>query len=112
MTRGSLQREPGEYFKDELTRGNSMKSNQVWRLSDLVNIGTLTERLLNEANISTPKELEKLGAVEAWRRIQSKHPERATFSLLYALQGALLCLPGNALPQDVIEKLLSGTMSV
>jgi len=86
-----------------------MKSSQVRRLSNLVNIGTLTEQLLNEANIYTPRELEEVGAAEAWRRIKSKHPERATFSLLYALQGALLSVPGNALPEEVILKLLTTT---
>jgi TfoX C-terminal domain len=89
-----------------------MKSSQVCRVSNLVNIGTLTERLLNEANIYTQVELEEAGAVEAWRRIKSKHPERATFSFLFALQGALLSVPGNALPEEVIMELLNRALSV
>ena len=89
-----------------------MKSSQVSRLSDLVNIGTLTERLLNEANIYTPVELEEVGAVEAWRRIKSKHSERANFSYLFALQGALLSVPGKALPEEVILELLNRAVNV
>lgn len=86
-----------------------MKSSQVYRL---VNIGPLTERLLNEANIYTRVELEESGAVEAWRLIKSKHPERATFSLLFALQGALLSVPGNALPEEVRIELLHRAQSI
>jgi hypothetical protein len=63
--------------------------------------------MLIEVNISTPQELRAVGPVEAWRRIQSRHPERATLACLYALQGALLGIPGKVLPYALQEKLLN-----
>lgn len=84
-----------------------MKSSTSSRLTDLVNIGNLTAELLIEAGISTPQELRAVGPVEAWRRIQSRHPEKATVGCLYALQGALLNLPRMALPTAVKEELLN-----
>jgi hypothetical protein len=83
-----------------------MKSTPPSRLTDLVNIGKLTSDLLIEVGISTPQELQAVGPVEAWRRIQSRYPEKATMDCLYALQGALLQIPKKALPEAVKEELL------
>ncbi len=83
-----------------------MKSSTPARLSDLVNIGNVTTELLIEVELSTPQELRAVGPVAAWRRIQAKHPERATLACLYALQGALLGVPEKALPEAIKEELL------
>ena len=83
-----------------------MKLTTPSRLTDLVNIGKLTSELLIEVGISTPQELQAVGPVEAWRRIQSRHPEKATVDFLYALQGALLQVPKKALPEAVKNELL------
>jgi hypothetical protein len=88
-----------------------MKSSTYSRLSDLVNIGNFTAKLLIEVDVSTAQELRAIGPVAAWRRIQSKHPERATLACLYALQGALLGVPGKALPEAIIEELLNQIQS-
>lgn len=63
-----------------------VKSSTPARLSDLVNIGHVTAELLIEVDVSTPQELRAVGPVAAWRRIQARHPERATLACLYALQ--------------------------
>src|SRR5260370_28242011 len=83
-----------------------MKSSTPARLADLVNIGHVTAKLLIEVELSTPQELRAVGPVAAWRRIQARHPERATLACLYALQGALLGVPGKTLPEAIKEKLL------
>ena len=83
-----------------------MKSSTPSRLSDLVNIGKLIAELLIEVDLSTAQELRAVGPVAAWRRIQARHPERATLACLYALQGALLGVPGKALPEAIKEELL------
>ena len=88
-----------------------MKSSTPARLSDLVNIGHLTAELLIEVELSTPQELRAVGPVAAWRRIQARHPERATLACLYALQGALLGVPGKALPEAIQEELLNQIQS-
>lgn len=83
-----------------------MKSSAHSRLSDLVNIGKLTEDLLIEVGLSTVEDLRAVGPVAAWRRIRSRNPERATLACLFALQGALLGIPGKALPPAIQEELL------
>ena len=84
-----------------------MKSPRSARLSDLVTSGEVTAELLIEIDISMPQELRAVGPVEAWRRIRARHPERATLACLYALQGALLLIPGKVLPQALQERLLN-----
>ena len=66
-----------------------MRSTAPVRLSHLINIGSKTERWLNEIGIYTKQQLQEIGPVEAWKRIKRVHPERATDTLLYMLQGAL-----------------------
>ena len=75
------------------------------RLSDLINIGRQTEQLLNEVSIHTKHELEKVGPVLAWRRIQTRHPEKATLQLLYRLAGALRGTHWNTLSEDALTQL-------
>ena len=83
-----------------------MRSTEPIRLSHLTNIGSKTERWLNEVGIYTKQQLQEMGPVEAWKRIKRIHPERATDTLLYILQGALLNVPWNALSEEVREELI------
>lgn len=97
----------GTAHKTEIARQEKEKKPaRSTRLSDLVNIGEVTAELLIEVDISTSYELRAVGPVEAWRRIRARHPERATLVCLYALQGALLGIPGKVLPQALQEQLL------
>ena len=75
------------------------------RLSQLVNIGAKTERLLNEVGITTRQEFQELGAIEAWIRMKRIHAETTTFDLLYVLQGALLNLTPKEIPGEIVEQL-------
>jgi DNA transformation protein len=83
-----------------------MKLSKSTRLSHLINIGAKTERLLNEVGIYTQQELQEIGPIEAWRRIKGLHPEQATLTYLYVLQGALLGTRWNTLPEEVVDELV------
>ena len=89
-----------------LHTGDGMRRARSIRLSHLVNIGEKTEHLLQEVGVSTQQELQAIGPVEAWRRIKRLHPEQATLTTLYRLQGALLGVPWSKLPEAITEQLL------
>ena len=89
-------------------RRGAMQTFRSRRLSHLVNIGAKTEQLLNEVGIWTQQELQEMGPAEVWKRIKRLHPEQATLTCLYSLQGALLGIPWPHLPQEVAEELLAG----
>ncbi len=86
--------------------GDGMRRTRSTRLSHLVNIGEKTEQLLREVGVSTQQELQAIGPVEAWRRLKRLHPEQATLTSLYRLQGGLLGVPRNKLPEEIVEQLL------
>lgn len=57
-------------------------------LAGLRNLGPQSQRMLTAAGIDTPRALQRLGAVAAYRRVQAVVPA-ASLNLLYALVGAL-----------------------
>ena len=71
-------------------------------LSDLKNIGKVTERWLNGIGVHSEGDLRSLGAVKAYRMIRAMEPA-ATLNLLYALQGALMGVHWNRLSSPVRE---------
>ena len=71
----------------------------------LRNLGPLSREWLRAVGIESPEDLEAVGAVEAWRRVKERFPGRVTIVLLYGLEGALLGLPWNHLPPEVVERL-------
>lgn len=73
-------------------------------LSELKNIGKVTERWLNGIGIYDETDLRRMGAVQAYRRIRAAEAG-ATVNLLYALQGALSGTHWNDLPLPVKETL-------
>lgn len=76
-------------------------------LSTLVNIGSTIEKRLNEIGIFSRKDLEKIGPIEAWQRIQQKYPNKnisATY-YLYSLQGALINARRTELPPKIRNQL-------
>ena len=58
-------------------------------LSELPNIGRVTERQLMDAGIETPEQLMEIGAKEALLRIRLKSDPEACVRVLYGLQGAI-----------------------
>ena len=67
------------------------------RLSDMRNLGPASERMLHAAGIRTPKQLDEVGALEAYRRALAAgtHP---SLNLLWSLDAALLDLDWRDLP--------------
>ncbi len=75
------------------------------RLRDLKNIGPRTESWLHAIEVYNLDDLERLGAVEVYRRLREHFPDRVSINALYALQGAILNLPWNDLPPELKAEL-------
>lgn len=69
------------------------------KLSELPNIGAAVEKQLEEAGITTAKELLEAGAEGAWLRIQSNDPSACIHRLL-ALEGAIRGVRKTDLPPE------------
>lgn len=75
-------------------------------LVKLKNVGEKTAPWLEAVGIHTPEDLIAVGAVEAYRRLKAKFPQ-VNRTALWALQGALMDLPFNQVPQSVRDELLA-----
>jgi DNA transformation protein len=71
----------------------------------MLNIGPVAAGRLREVGISTPADLQRAGAVRAFRRLRERFPDDTTPVALYALQGALLDVRWDQLPKDLVEQL-------
>ena len=58
----------------------------------LPNIGPVSKRMLAAAGITSVETLQRLGSIEAYRRVRA-HDPRASLNLLWALEGALTGRP-------------------
>jgi len=76
------------------------------RLRDLLNIGPTSEDRLVAVGIETPEHLDEIGAVEAYFRVKAAFPD-TTLVLLYAIQGALLDIHWDKLPDSMVDELRS-----
>ena len=74
-------------------------------VSALKNIGPATSRWLAEVGITTERELNALGAVGAYQRLQHLTSHPVTLTGLYALEGALRGVHWNALDDAVKQEL-------
>ena len=75
------------------------------KLSQMKNIGLVTEGRLIVVGVTTPQDLERVGPAEAYKRIRDRYPEASSLLCLYALQGVLWDLRGNALPKETKKEL-------
>jgi len=73
-------------------------------LIKLKNLGEKSADMLIDIGITSPQQIEDLGAVEVYRRLQEHY--KVSRVMLWALQGALMDLPYNQLPDDVKQSLL------
>jgi len=73
-------------------------------LSKLPNISKIIEAKLNEADITTKKELYQTGSKEAFIRIRLKDPT-ACVHMLYAIEGAIQGIRWHNLPEDTKSEL-------
>lgn len=74
-------------------------------LHKLKNIGKKTALWLHEVEVHTPADLERLGAVEVYLRLQQAFPGKVTLMALYALEGAIWGLHWNLVPEEVKARL-------
>jgi hypothetical protein len=74
-------------------------------MEQLRNIGKVSAGRLAAVGITTPSELEALGAVEAYRRVKEAYPAQTSLNLLYALEGAILDVTWSDLPPALRERL-------
>ncbi len=71
-------------------------------LISLQNIGKKTEKHLNEIGVYSLEDLEKLGALNAWKKIRSNYPNKdVCVCALYALIGAIEGVCWYELPEDL-----------
>lgn len=70
-------------------------------MSNIRNIGDATGRWLAEAGVESVEELERVGVVEAYRRVKSLYPSKVSLNLLWALQGAVMDLHWADVPDEV-----------
>ena len=73
-------------------------------LLNLPNIGAELERQLNAVGISSPAELSRVGAKEAWLRILQSDPS-ACIQRLMALEGAIQGVKKSMLADNVKQEL-------
>ena len=78
-------------------------------LARLRNIGPTIENRLTEIGVHTRADLERVGAVNAYLRICANHTKRALpiCYYLYSLQGALMDLHWDDLPEGLKQELRS-----
>ena len=74
-------------------------------LASLPNLGYESAARLEAVGLATLADLEGLGAVEAYRRVQERFPEETSLNLLWALEGALLDISWLDLPVELKEEL-------
>jgi hypothetical protein len=67
------------------------------RLRDLRNLGPAGERMLRDAGIRSPEQLDEVGAVEAYQRALAAGG-RPSLNFLWSLEAALLDLDWRELP--------------
>jgi DNA transformation protein len=74
-------------------------------LITLRNIGPRTAEVLHAAGIHSARDLDEIGAIEAWKRIRSINRTYDNLMGLYALQGALMDCEISAMPMEIIADL-------
>lgn len=74
-------------------------------LLKLKNLGMASVNILHAIGINTYADLQRVGAVEAYRRIKARHINVSKV-MLYALQGALMNTHWNELAPDLKAKLV------
>jgi DNA transformation protein and related proteins len=70
------------------------------QLHDLLNIGPATEQMLIDVGITSPEQLQQVGAIDAWLRLRSAFGSHVTIVALYALHGALQNIHWNAISAE------------
>ena len=76
------------------------------RISDMKGLGPKTSERLLRVGVDSSEELEKLGAVGAFRLLRDAFPEWASLNALWGMHAALMEIDWRALPEAVKDSLL------
>ena len=87
------------YFTTVIVGSQGKERKDMGELSQLPNIGKVVEQQLHQVGIDTYAELARLGAEQAWLKIQSVDASACIHRLL-ALEGAIQGVPKAMLPED------------
>ena len=74
-------------------------------LTSLRNIGPKSSRWLHKVGINSVENLFEVGVVDAYLRAKVAFPDQVSLNLLYALQGGMLNIHWQDLPQEMKEML-------
>jgi len=74
------------------------------RLSELKNLGPVGERRLLDIGISTRKDIEEFGPANIYRLLRERG-YNVSIVMAYALQGAIMDLHWNELPEEIRQQL-------
>jgi DNA transformation protein len=75
-------------------------------MTKLRNIGPKSTERLAAAGVHSLEDVERLGVVETYLRVKAAFPDRVSLNLLWGLQGALMGIPWNQIPDDIKQDLL------
>lgn len=90
------------------------RSTKCVTLESMKNIGPAMAGWLREAGVTTPQQLTKIGAVEAYLRIKPLNPRVINRMALYALYGAIHnenCLWLSSDVKQMLNRMLEDTDS-
>ena len=84
-----------------------MKKQDKSKLSYLKNIGPTIEKRLNEIGVYTKHDLQNIGPVRAYKKIQNKYQDKTipVCYYLYSLEGALTNTHWDDIPQSRKDEL-------
>ena len=74
-------------------------------VAEMLNLGAKSARVLGSIGIRTEGELRKIGIVNAYRHLKHADPKGTSLLMLYALQGALMDIHWNQLPEEIKDDL-------
>jgi DNA transformation protein len=75
-------------------------------MTKLRNIGPKSTERLAAVDVYSLEDVERLGVVETYLRVKAAFPDRVSLNLLWGLQGALMGIPWNQIPDDIKQDLL------
>jgi DNA transformation protein len=75
-------------------------------MTKLRNIGPKSVEWLAAVGVHTLEDVERLGVVETYLRVKAAFPDRVSLNMLWGLQGALMEIPWNQIPDDIKADLL------
>lgn len=74
-------------------------------ISKLRNLGPKSAEWLEQVGIATIEQLGEIGVVEAYLRVKTAMPKRASLNLLYGMQAGMMNIHWKDLPPDMRQAL-------